>query len=99
MASLLTFALIERICSLSISMSVSRAAFFKSPVQSELLMISVSCSAMNSYENLESAGVEVLGLLVLIGERERSATMLVSEGLVIVFVHNRMIRYRRGVSS
>ena len=62
-------------------------------------MMRISCSATNSCENFGSAGGEALGSLVLFVKPEGRATMLVSEVLVFMFVHNRKIRYRRGISS
>jgi len=76
--------------------SIVAAAFFNSSVQSGLLMMRISCSATNSCENFGSAGGEVLGSSVLFVKPEGSATMLVSEVLVFMFVHNVEIRYRRG---
>ena len=40
-----------------------------------------------------------MGSLVLFVKPEGRATMLVSEVLVFMFVHNRKIRYQRGISS
>ena len=92
----LTFWSIDRTCLASISASIVLAASFSSSLACGLLMRRRSCSLTNSVENFGSAEVEVLGSSVLSVKLEGSATMLVSEVLVFMFVHNVEIRYRRG---